>query len=75
MLNKFCQICKSNKHNKNHCPSNIVNGRFPSREIVPIHVVQVEVLVIQEQQQQHYEAPPQHNRFVNQQYNGQNWRG
>lgn len=68
MLDKFCQI-----HNTNHCPSNILS---PSREIGLVHVVQVEVLIIQaQQQQQHYEAPPQHNRFGNQQYNGQKWHG
>jgi hypothetical protein len=33
--------------------------------------VQAKLLVIQEQQQQNYEAPPQQNQFGNQQYNGQ----
>jgi hypothetical protein len=37
--------------------------------------MQAEVPVIQEQQQQSYEAPPQHNQFGNQQYDGQNWHG
>ncbi len=32
------------------------------------------VPIIQEQQQS-YEAPPQQNRFGNQQYNGKNWHG
>jgi hypothetical protein len=75
LLDKFCRIHKSNEHNTNHCPSNIANGRCPSREIVQIHVMQAEVPIIQKQQQQNYETPPQHNQFSIQQYNGQNWRG
>jgi hypothetical protein len=59
LLNKFCQICKSNEHNTNHCPNKIVSGRCPSREIFPIYIMQVKVPVIQKQQQQSYEAPPQ----------------
>jgi hypothetical protein len=39
-------------------------------KIVPIHVMQVETLVIQEQQQQNYEALTKQNQFGNQQYNG-----
>jgi len=38
-------------------------------KIVPIHVMQVETLVIQEQQQ-NYEALAKQNQFGNQQYNG-----
>jgi hypothetical protein len=37
--------------------------------------VQTKVPIIQKQQQQSYETPPQHNQFNNQQYNEQNWRG
>jgi hypothetical protein len=40
-------------------------------KIVPIHVMQVETLVIQEQQQ-NYEALAKQNQFGNQQYNGKN---
>ncbi len=50
LLNKLCQICKSNEHNTNHCPNKVVSGRCPLREIVPIHEVQTKILVIQEQQ-------------------------
>jgi hypothetical protein len=71
-LNKFCQICKSNENNIYNCPSKTISGRCPSREIVPTHVVQAEVPIIQKQQH-NYEAPPQQNQFGNQQYNGQNW--
>jgi hypothetical protein len=49
LLNKFYQIHKSNEHNTNHCPSNLVNGRCPSREIILIHVVQAEIPIIQNQ--------------------------
>ncbi len=44
-------------------------------KIVPIHVMQVETLVIQEQQQQNYEALTKQNQFGNQQYNGKIWHG
>ncbi len=35
-----------------------MSERCPSKEIILVHVVQAEVPVIQEQQQQSYEAPP-----------------
>jgi hypothetical protein len=60
LLDKCCQICKSNERNTNQCPTKTINGRCPSREIVPIHIVQAKsALVIQDQHQQSYEAPPQ----------------
>jgi hypothetical protein len=75
---KFCQICKSNDHNTDHRPSKVINGSCPSREIVPVHVVQVEVLVVQEQKQlQNYDVPNNQKQYNDQQYNarpnGQNW--
>ncbi len=78
LLNKFCQICKRNDHNTYQCPNEVMVRICPSREIVPMHVVQVETLVVQEQKQLHeYNTP--NNQFGNQQYNsrpnGQNWRG
>jgi hypothetical protein len=75
---KFCQICKSNDHNTDHCLSKIISGSCPSREIVPVHVVQLQVLVIQDQKQfQNYNVPNNQNQYNDQQYNarpnGQNW--
>jgi len=58
ILNKFFQICKSKEHNTYHYLSKTISERCPSKEIVLIHIVQVEVPIIQEQQQQSYEAPP-----------------
>jgi hypothetical protein len=62
---KFCQICKSNDHNTDHCPSKVISGSCPSREIVPVHVVQVEVPVVQEQKQlQNYNVPNNQNQYI-----------
>jgi hypothetical protein len=58
---------KQNDHNIDQCPSKAMSGRCPSREIVPIHVVQVETLVVQQKQQHEYNTP--NNQFGNQQYN------
>ncbi len=70
---KFCQICKSNDHNTDHCPSKVISGSCPSREIVPVHVVQVEVPVVQEQKQlQNYDVPNNQNQY-SARPNGQNW--
>jgi hypothetical protein len=46
LIKKF-QICKSDNHNIDQCPNKSVGGSCPTREIVPVHVVQVETLVIQ----------------------------
>jgi hypothetical protein len=43
-----------------------MSGKCPSREIVPIHVVQVETIVVQ-QKQHEYNTP--NNQFGNRQYN------
>jgi hypothetical protein len=43
-------------------------GRCPLREIVPMHVVQVETLIVQEQKQLQERNKP-NNQFGNQQYN------
>ncbi len=65
MLMKFCQICKSNDHNTDHCPSKVISGSCPSREIVPVHVVQVEVPVVQEEKQlQNYNVPNNQNQYI-----------
>jgi hypothetical protein len=52
---KFCQICKNDNHNIDQCPNKLVGGRCPTREIVPMHVVQTKGHVIQENKQQNYE--------------------
>jgi hypothetical protein len=46
LLIKFCQICKSDNHNIDQCHKKSMSGRCPTREIVLVHVVQVEALVI-----------------------------
>jgi hypothetical protein len=68
LLNKFCQICKQNDHNIDQCPNKAMSRRCPSKEIVPMHVVQAKTLIVQEQKQlQEYNTP--NNQFGNQQYN------
>jgi hypothetical protein len=44
----YCQNCNNDDHNTNHYPSKMVGDRCPSREIVLVHVVQVEAPIIQE---------------------------
>ncbi len=51
LLNKFCQLCKQNDYNVDECPNKVMFGRCPLREIVPVHVVQVETLVMQKEKQ------------------------
>jgi hypothetical protein len=64
LLNKFCQICKQNDHNIAKCPSKLVFGRCPSKEIILMHVIQLETPVVQEQKQPHeYNTP--NNQFEN----------
>jgi len=48
LLMKLCQIYKANDHNMDQCPSKVVNGSCPSRKIIPVHVVQVEIPIVQE---------------------------
>jgi hypothetical protein len=42
-------ICKASDHNTNQCPSKVVSGNCPSRDIILGEVVQIEVLGAQEQ--------------------------
>jgi hypothetical protein len=49
LLNFFCQIFKQNDHNTYQCPNKVVVKRCPSKEIVPMHVVQAETPIVQEQ--------------------------
>jgi hypothetical protein len=49
LLMKFCQIYKAGDHNTNWCPSKVVSGSFPSKEIVPMHVVQTEIPIVPKQ--------------------------
>jgi hypothetical protein len=46
LLIKKIQICKSDNHNIDQCPSKLASGRCPTREIVLVHVVQVETPII-----------------------------
>jgi hypothetical protein len=46
---KICQICKANDHNMDKCLSKTVSGSCPSREIIPMHVVQTKIPIVQEQ--------------------------
>ncbi len=48
LLMKFCQICKANDHNTNKCLSKAMSGSCPSREIIPMHVVQAKIPIVQE---------------------------
>jgi ketol-acid reductoisomerase len=48
LLMKLCRIYKANDHNMDQCPSKVVNGSCPSREIVLVHVIQVEIPIVQE---------------------------
>jgi len=76
---KFCQICKSDNHNIDQCPSKSMGGRCPSRKIVPVHVVQAKTHVIKKDEQQNYEISNNEKRCGNQSYNSrpnnQNWQG
>jgi ABC-type enterochelin transport system substrate-binding protein len=79
---KYCQVNSDSEELDNFNEKLIIKPkrRTPKQgnkwkmfiKIVPIHVVQVETLVIQEQQQQNYEALAKQNQFGNQQYNGKN---
>jgi hypothetical protein len=40
---KFYKICKTSDHNIDQCPSKAMSGSCPLKEIIPIHVVQIEV--------------------------------
>jgi hypothetical protein len=46
---EFCRICRASDHNTYQCPSKLVSGSCPSREIIPIQVVQTKVVEAQEQ--------------------------
>jgi len=46
---KLCRICKANDHNVDQCPSKVVSGNCPLKEIILVHVIQTEVLSAQEQ--------------------------
>ncbi len=43
---KRIQICKSDNHNFGQCPSKLVGGRCPTKEIMLMHVVQIEAFTI-----------------------------
>jgi hypothetical protein len=49
LLMKFCRICKASDHNTNQCPSKVVSGSCPLKDIILIHVIQTELLRAQEQ--------------------------
>ncbi len=49
LLMKKCQIYKANDHNMDQCPSKVVRGSCSSREIIPVHVIQTEIPIVQEQ--------------------------
>ncbi len=49
LLMKFYSIYKVNDHKMDKCPSEAVSGSCPSREIVPLHVIQSEIPIVQEQ--------------------------
>jgi len=40
---KFYKIYKTSDHNIDQCPSKVMSGSCPLKEIIPIHVVQTEV--------------------------------
>jgi hypothetical protein len=40
---KFYKICRENDHNINEFPSKVVSGSCPSREIIPVHVIQTKM--------------------------------
>jgi hypothetical protein len=64
---KFYRICKANDHNIHQCQSKVVNGSCPSREIILVHVVQIEMLRAQEQKQLPiYNAPNNQNQYNDQ---------
>jgi hypothetical protein len=44
LLMKFYRICRASDHNTNQCPSKVVSGSCPSRENIPVHVVQIKML-------------------------------
>jgi hypothetical protein len=59
---KLCRISKANDHNTDQYPNKVVNGNCPSREIIPVHVVQIKVPTTQEQKQLPiYNAPNNQN--------------
>lgn len=68
LIKKF-QICKSDNHNTDQCPNKSVGGSCPTREIVPVHVVQVETLLIQKNKKQNYEISSNEKGYGNQSYN------
>jgi hypothetical protein len=49
LLMKFCQIFKASDHNTNKRHSKAMSGSCPSREIIPVHVVQAKIPIVQEQ--------------------------
>jgi hypothetical protein len=46
---KFCRICKASDHIIDQCPSKVVSGSCPSKEIIPLQVIQIKELGEQEQ--------------------------
>ncbi len=62
---KFCQICKNDNHNIDQCPSELVGGRCPTKEIVRVHVVQAKAPIIQKNKQRKYEISNNKKEYGN----------
>jgi hypothetical protein len=66
-------------HNTNKCHSKSACGRCPTKEIVLMHVVQIEAHVVQKNKQQNYQIFNNKKGYGNQSYNSrpnnQNWQG
>ncbi len=79
LLIKFCQICKNDNHNNHQCHNKSTGGRCPTKEIVSVHVVQIEPHVIHGNKQHNYEKFNNKKGYGNQSYNSrpnnQNWKG
>jgi hypothetical protein len=41
LLMEFCRICKASDHNIDQCPNKVVNGSFPSKDIILVQIVQI----------------------------------
>jgi len=49
LLIKFYKICKTRDHNTDQYPSKVVSGSCPSKDIILVHVVQIEMPRAQKQ--------------------------
>jgi hypothetical protein len=66
LLMKLCQICKASDHNMDQCPSKAMSGSCSSKEIVPVHVIQTDIPIVQEQKQlSSYSVPNDQNQYNN----------